>query len=243
MKKRTIVIPHEHGGWAMVSVPFLLGLFVGKPQLMHLPLFMGWLFLYLSSYPFLQSMKNKANRQHWIKWGTIYGLVAACCLVPSLVSHPALLYFGPLLLALLSVNIWHTRHKSERALLNDLCAILMFSLSGAAAYLVGGGGWDRMMASVVLFSFLYFTSSVFFVKAIFRERENKRWIAYTRAYHVLLPLVLWATGHLWMILAYAFSAARAFAFAGKPMRPSKAGMIEIVGAVLFVIFSAVLIQR
>ncbi|SCW53083.1 YwiC-like protein [Paenibacillus tianmuensis] len=243
MKKRSIVIPHEHGGWAMVSVPFLLGMFAGKPQLMHLPLFMGWLLLYLSSYPFLQSMKNKANRRDWIKWGTIYGLLAACCLALPLLSHPALLYFGPLLLVLLSVNIWHTRHKSERALINDLCAVLLFSIGGAAAYLAGGGGWDRMMASVVLFCFLHFTSSVFFVKAVFRERENRRWVAYTRVYHGLLPFVLWAGGYPWMILAYAFSAARAFAFAGKPIRPWKAGIIEIVGAVQFVILSAAIIQR
>ncbi|MFB6363457.1 hypothetical protein ACFCP7_05250 [Paenibacillus elgii] len=64
-----------------------------------------------------------------------------------------------------------------------------------------------MMISVVLFSFLHFTSSVFFVKAVFRERENRRWIAYTRAYHALLPFVLWVAGYPWMILAYVFSAA------------------------------------
>ena len=31
VKKQGIVIPHEHGGWAMVSVPFLIGMFAGHP--------------------------------------------------------------------------------------------------------------------------------------------------------------------------------------------------------------------
>lgn len=51
-KKKKLVIPHEHGGWAMVSVPFLTGMMVATPQWIHLTLFTGWLLLYLASYPF-----------------------------------------------------------------------------------------------------------------------------------------------------------------------------------------------
>lgn len=226
----------------MVSIPFLLGMLAGKPHFMHLPLFLGWLFLYMSSYPFLQSMKKNANRRHWIKWGLIYGILAGICLVLPLLSNPALLYFGPLLLALLSVNIWHAKHKSERALVNDLSAVLIFAIGGAAAYLLGGGGWDPMMAAVVLFGFLHFTGSVFFVKAVFRERGNNRWLAYTRIYHGLLPFALWAAGHPWMFFAYIYSIARTFAFAGKPMRPWKVGIIEIVGAMQFLVLSVTMIR-
>ncbi len=44
MKTPKIVIPHEHGGWAMVSVPFLLGMLSGAPNGLHAVLFLAWLF-------------------------------------------------------------------------------------------------------------------------------------------------------------------------------------------------------
>lgn len=242
MKQRRIVIPHEHGGWAMISVPFLLGMFAAGAQGMHLALFAAWLLLYLSSYPFLQSLKRSANKGYWIKWGSLYGVAALVCLIPALIDTPLLLYFGIPLCLLLLVNVWHTKHKSERALVNDMCAILIFSLGGAAAYLLGGGGWDRTMAAVVLLSFLYFTGSAFFVKTVFRERMNRRWTTYARVYHVIMLFVPWAIGFPWLTLPFVVPAVRTFLYGGKAMRPMKVGIIEIVGSVQFLALSAILIE-
>ncbi|WP_027084646.1 YwiC-like family protein [Cohnella panacarvi] len=242
MKQRKIVIPHEHGGWAMISVPFLLGMFAAEAQGMHLAMFAAWLLLYLSSYPFLQSIKRSANKSYWIKWGSLYGAAALVCLIPPLIDTPLLFYFGIPLCLLLLVNVWHTKHKAERALVNDMCAILIFSFGGAAAYLLGGGGWDRTMAAIVLLSFLYFMGSAFFVKSVFRERMNKRWTTYARAYHLIVLAVPWAIGLPWLTLPFVFSAVRAFVYGGKAMRPMKVGIIEIVGSVQFLALSALLIE-
>lgn len=241
MKKNRIVIPHEHGGWAMVSVPFFIGMMSGKPQWMHVFLFLAWFFLYLSSYPFLQSLKKRADRSRLIQWGIIYGVIAVLCLIPPLISMPQLFYFAPMLLVLLVVNIWFVKQKSERAFLNDLCAILIFSLGGAAAYLLGGGGWDYTILMVVVFNLLYFMGTVFFVKSVFRERKSKRWVAYAQVYHVLLLFIPWVLGNPWMGLAYLFAAVRALVLAGKVVRPMKVGIIEIIGAVQFLILTVILI--
>ncbi|MFB4322838.1 YwiC-like family protein [Priestia sp. BR_2] len=193
MKKTRIVIPREHGGWAMVSVPYFIGMVAAKPALLHLPLFLAWLFLYMASYPFLQSLKTPAKRKTWISWGTVYALVAAVFLVPVLVLKPSMLWFAPVLLVLIMVNVWHVLRKAERALLNDICAILLFCTGGAAAYMLGGGGFDQLLAAVVALNFLYFTGTVFFVKSVFRERKNRRWTAYAIMYHsvmLILPIFL-----------------------------------------------------
>ncbi|TMV50333.1 hypothetical protein FE783_12340 [Paenibacillus mesophilus] len=242
MKKRSVVIPHEHGGWAMVSVPFLFGMMAGTPGRMHFLLFLAWFFLYLSSYPLLQSIKRTANKGYWVRWSVLYGLTALVCLIPSLLYKPSLCYFGAPLMVLLLVNIWHAKRKSERAMVNDVCAILIFSIGGAAAYLLGGGEWDKTMAAVVLFSFLHFTGSAFFVKTVFRERTNKRWISYAYVYHGLLLVIPWSFGYPLLTLPYIFSAARTFAYAGKSLRPWKAGIVEIVGALQFLLLSAYFIQ-
>ena len=237
VKKQGMVIPHEHGGWAMVSVPFAIGMLTGKPQWMHVFLFLAWLFLYLASYPFLQSMKRRSDRGRLVKWGTIYGAIAVLSLIPPLLNRPQLLLFGPILLGLLAVNIWNVKRKTERALFNDLCAILIFSLGGAAAYLLGGGGWDPTMILIVAFNLLYFMGSVFFVKSVFRERKNKRWITYAYFYHAALLIVPWMLGNPWMAVAYIFSALRTFIYAGQAIRPMKVGIIEITGSVQFLVLA------
>ena len=226
----------------MVSVPFLLGMMAGQPQWLHLPLFMGWLFLYLSSYPFLQFLKRPAHRERWLKWGIGYGLVSLVFLIPAVIFKPSLFYFSPVLLGLLAVNIWHTKQKSERAVLNNVCALLIFCVGGAAAYSLAGGGWDQAMALIVLLCFLHFMGSVFFVKSVFRERKSLRWINYARIYHVLVLLIPFVMGLPWMSIAYVFSAGRTFLFAGKILRPWKVGIIEIIGSLQFLILSILLLH-
>lgn len=240
MNKQGPVIPHEHGAWAMVSVPFLFGTIASRPSWMHVPLFLAWLFLYLSSYPFLQAVKRKADKKRWVRWGAIYGAIAAGCLIPPLMEEPALFYFAFPFLALLLVNLWHTRQRSERALLNDLCAILIFSLGGAGAYVMGAGEWNQETTVIVLLSFLYFAGTAFFVKSVFRERKNRRWAVYARVYHLLLLLIPWGIGYPYLTFAYVFPAARAVALAGRSMRPMKVGILEIAGAVQFLLLAVLL---
>ncbi|OXS61077.1 hypothetical protein B1A99_05995 [Cohnella sp. CIP 111063] len=242
-KKKKLVIPHEHGGWAMVSVPFLVGMAAGTPQWIHLPLFAGWLLLYLASYPLLQAVKRAANRAYMLKWGAGYALGALACLIPPLIDRPELAYFGIPLAALLAVNVWHSKRKSERALLNDLCAIVSFSLAAAAAYLAGGGEWGAEMAALVALNFAYFMGTAFFVKTVFRERLNARWIAYAKIYHVLALAFPWTMGYPLMTIPFVFPALRAFVYAGQTMRPAKVGIMEIVGALQFLLLTVFLFHQ
>lgn len=237
-KQAKWVIPHEHGGWAMVSVPFLLGVAAGDPNWLHVPLFLGWMFFYLASYPLLQALKRKSERQRYIKWSIGYFALALASTAWPLIHEPGLFYFAPVLALLLAVNVRFVMKKAERALLNDLCAILSFSIGGAAAYLLGMGTTDTTMLAVVLFSFIYFTGSVFFVKTIFRERGQANWLWGARGYHITLiavPALLWSP---WMMAPYIFPAYRTFKYAGHVLRPMKVGIIEIIGAVQFLVLAA-----
>lgn len=240
--KKNMVIPHEHGGWAMVSIPFLFGIAAGTPQWMHFLLFLAWFFLYLASYPFLKAVKRSKDRKHFIQWGTLYGCIALVCVILPLLQNPSLFYFAIPLILLLIVNIWHAKRKSEREFINDLCAIHIFSLGGAAAYLIGDGDWDETMAMVVIFNFMYFMGTVFFVKTVFRKRGNTRWLTAAYIYHVLLLILPWILGYPWMTLSYIFAAARTFFYGGKQLRPMKVGIIEVIGSILFLLISLIVIE-
>ncbi|WIV20286.1 YwiC-like family protein [Paenibacillus polygoni] len=237
MKQNKIVIPHEHGGWAMISVPFLFGVMAGTPRFSHILLFIAWLFLYLASYPLLQAIKRKKQRTHLLKYAVIYGVIAIAALLYPLIDKPQLFYFGIPFLILLSVNIWHVKKKAERAILNDFCAIVIFSLGGAASYLYAGGSWDAEMLTIVLYNLLYFMGTALFVKTIFRERGNSAWEKAAKIYHILILFIPFILGQPWMVLPYIFPLVRAFLYAGKSMKPMKAGILEVIGALQFIIIS------
>ena len=232
------ILPREHGGWAMVSVPFLLGMFVGGPQWMHLPLFFGWLLFYLAAYPFRLALMRRKDRRDFVRWALIYWALGMVFLIPPLVSEPSLLWAGPVLVALFCVNGWYAYRRNERSFINDLCAILAFSVGGAASYVVGAGTWDAMTLWVAVTCVLYFLGSVFFVKSVFRERKNAGWLNASKGYHLSL-LIFAALLEPWFVLPYAFPTVRAFAWGGKAIRPIKVGVIEIVGSVLFLVFSVI----
>ncbi len=235
MKKAKVVIPREHGGWAMISVPYIIGMMAAQPVALHLPLFLAWLLLYLASYPLLQALRRGNKKKSWLKWGGGYAASAAAFLIPVVLMEPWVLGFAPVLLAFMMVHIWHVRRKAERALFNDICAILLFCTGGAAAYFLGGGGFDNGLTAVVLFNFLYFTGTVFFVKSVFRERKNRRYTYYSKIYHAVILAVPLLFGNPWLSLAYLFPLLRALKFSGTSMKPMKVGILETVGAVQFLI--------
>lgn len=237
MNNKKIVLPHEHGGWAMVSVPFLFGVLAGTPRWSHILLFIAWLFLYLASYPLLQALKRKKQRNHLLKFFAIYGVIGLAAVIYPLIVKPQLFYFGIPFIILLSLNIWHVKHKSERAILNDFCAILIFSLGGAASYLYGDGGWSYEMLTIVLYNLVYFMGTAFFVKTVFREKKNPTWKRVSQIYHIVILIVPILLGQPWMILPFIFPLIRTFLFSGKTMRPMKVGIMEIIGAVQFIIIS------
>ncbi|MFC7679968.1 YwiC-like family protein [Paenibacillus sp. GCM10028914] len=234
---KKIVLPHEHGGWAMVSVPFLFGVLAGTPRWSHILLFIAWLFLYLASYPLLQALKRKKQRTHLLKFAAIYGLIGLTAVIYPLIIKPQLFYFAIPFLLLLSLNIWHVKRKSERAIFNDFCAILIFALGGAASYMYGDGGWNFEMLTIVLYNLVYFMGTAFFVKTVFREKNNAAWKKASYIYHVLILIVPIVLGQPWMILPFLFPLIRTFLFSGKTMRPMKVGIMEIIGAVQFIIIS------
>lgn len=222
----------------MVSVPFLLGMFVGGPKWLHVPLFIGWLLFYLAAYPFRLALIQRRDWRSFIRWALIYWALGMIFLLPPLIVEPSILWAGPVLVVLFGINGWYAYRRNERSFVNDLCAILAFSVGGAAAYVVGAGKWDVMALWVVVPCVLYFLGSVFFVKSVFRERKNEKWQIASKGYHLLL-LFLTALLEPWFVLPLAFSAFRAFMWGGKTIQPMKAGIIEIVGSVLFLVLSVI----
>ncbi len=67
-----LVIPKQHGAWAMLVIPFLLSVILGKPTMYHIPLFLAWFFIYLATYPFLIYIKQKKKKRLFTCFNCIF---------------------------------------------------------------------------------------------------------------------------------------------------------------------------
>lgn len=231
-----LLLPKEHGAWAMLIVPFAVSAAVHERSWLHLPLFLGWFFLYLSSQPLLMIMRNNNNYAVCKKWLLIYGGFAIAFLIWPIFYYPNLLRLGAIIVPLLVVNIYFARKKRERDLLNDLSAIAQLSLGAVASGYVAGGVWTERSLLVWLFSVLFFMGSVFYVKTMIREKNNRVFQVISRVYHTaLVGLVFIITGSWIPAFAYVPSMIRAFLLSGRAMTPLQIGKLEIANSLFFTI--------
>ncbi|WP_040204517.1 YwiC-like family protein [Neobacillus jeddahensis] len=234
-----LFLPKQHGAWAMLIIPFLLGMIDGGLLWQHFPFFIGWLFLYLATYPMLLLFKRK-KISFYTKWTIIYMVPALLLLLFPLLVRPAIVLYGLLMLPFFMINAFYTAKNQDRAFINDMSAIIAFSLAGlASSYL--GQGFLTLETIIFIFvpSVLYFTGCTFYVKSMIRERKNSKfkWISW--AYHLLL-VAAWFFSGFWIVaLAYIPSLLRAILFYGKKLTPKQIGIYEIINSAIFFIITTI----
>lgn len=234
-----LFLPKQHGAWAMLVIPFWLGVIEGGFVWKHTPFFIGWLLLYLATYPMLLLFKKK-KMAFYTKWTLIYMIPALLLLLIPFLARPSIVFFGVLMLPFFAINAYFTSKNQDRAFLNDISAIMAFSIAGlASSYL--GTGTITAHASIFTFltSILFFIGCTFYVKTMIREKKNIhfKWISWS--YHLLL-VVSWMISGYWIVaLAYIPSALRAFIFYGKPLTPKQIGVYEIVNSAVFFILMSI----
>lgn len=234
-----LFLPKQHGAWAMLIIPFWLGVINGGYLWQHIPFFIGWLLLYLATYPMLLLFKKK-KIPFYTKWTLIYIVPALLLLGIPLAARPSLFYFGLLMMPFFMINAYYTSKNQDRAFMNDISAIFAFSIAGLASnYLMQGS----MTATAIIFAFitsvLFFIGCTFYVKSMIREKKNAKfkWISW--GYHFLLVLVWFISGFWIIALAFIPSLLRAILFYGKKLSPKQIGIYEIINSGLFFIIIAI----
>lgn len=231
-----LLLPREHGAWAMLLVPFLLGLAL-QPTWMHLPLFLGWFLLYLFLTPLMMLIKKKGDSSYYTRWLLIYGIPATIFLLFVVIKYPALIWLGLGMIPFFLVNVYFARKNRERSFWNDVVAIFELAIGGVASAYVALGEWSMNQVYVWAVSVLFFLSSVFFVKTMIREKKNMKFRYLSWTYHILLVIGVWVvTGHVWLVLAYVPSMLRAIIVGGRNLTPLQVGLMEIGNTLWFTIF-------
>jgi hypothetical protein len=235
-----LFMPKQHGAWAMLIIPFWLGAAASEIIWQHVPFFIGWLLLYLGTYPLLLMFKKK-KIPFYRKWALIYIIPALAFLMVPLFTTPTIVSFGLAMIPFFLINAYFSAKNKERALLNDLSAIVVFSIAGLASSYLPNSDINENAILVFASSILFFTGSTFYVKTMIREKKNSqfKWISWT--YHLLVPVLWFSAGEIIVAVAAVPSLIRAVAFYGKPLSVMKVGIYEIVNAVLFFIIMLIAI--
>lgn len=223
-------IPNQHGAWAMLITPVVVGALLGGVTAWHPLLLLAWLSAYCLNFFTGLAVKSRRPRRY-ARQLTTYALLAALLGGPVLVSHPDLLILGVVAVPVFLANLWFITRRNERAWLNDVLGIVLAAFVGFGAYLLGVDAGHRdaaLAAGALAVVTAYFIGTVFYVKTMIRERGDARWLAVSIGYHAALVLIL-VVAEWWFLAAVAGAALiRAIVVPRFSWSPKRVGLVEVV---------------
>ncbi|ARD40994.1 YwiC-like family protein [Actinomyces gaoshouyii] len=213
-------VPNQHGAWAMLIVPPMVGWVVGGWSWLNLLLLPAWWNGYLTYWAWSQWLRTRSARKRALlipPMVTYTGLTAGLGLLTILLA-PYLLQWAVPMLPLLGIaahEVWRGRERSlPSGLSTTAAASLMAGITyclavhGAGGFLGTGGadgaglpgsspngrlvGWPWMWL-VTASTAAYFCGTVPYIKSMIRERFNYRLLAWTVGAHAVV-----AAGALWL---------------------------------------------
>jgi len=173
-------IPKEHGSWAMLIVPLVVGLSVAPGWHWRSPvLWVAALAFFLLRYPLAMLVKTRrraasSQRVELWRWAAIYGGLAGLC-GGWLVLANGLWWLVPMSLlgALLVVlHLWLVARRQEMSVTGELSAIIGLAMGAPMAYYVAGGQLDAIALLLWLINGLYFGGTVFYIKLKVRQQPR-----------------------------------------------------------------------
>ncbi|MFQ5602409.1 MAG: YwiC-like family protein [bacterium] len=217
-----ILIPKEHGAWAMWIMPFIIGVAAaGEIKTVTWLIFGSCLSAFAARTALGAAIRQRArNTSLAIKCicvGAFEIICAIAFVLPIIYSgNYNILILGLIAAALLIADLWWIRDRTERQLSAELLGVAGFSLAAPAAFIATRGVWHVEAVMLWLISFGYFAGSVFFVKLrLIRlsgkpSQRQKSERIYTRlivAYVVLISLgtlllPFWIPVPSWLILGF-----------------------------------------
>jgi hypothetical protein len=249
-------LPKEHGAWAMLYVPFIVGTLVAGEisiGVWMLALSVSCVFIARESLlAWWRARDRKQDQREPLKYLLTYLGLASLFGAPLVFIHHLfwLLLFGLAALILLSLNARQAMHREDRRISGEMIAIAGLTLTGPASYYVSRGAFDIIALWIWALSAAYFTSSVFYVKlrvySLNQRKEQLRRQTWWRCalYHGFLAgslILLALTGSLNLFILAAFSPVliRSFWQLARPanrINLRRVGVLEIIYSLVFLVF-------
>lgn len=236
-------VPRQHGAWAMLLLPVLLGVAASAPNPWQLAVAGAALAAYLASATAQTWSRTRRPPEYRLPM-TVYGTIAAVLALTLLVAFPALALAGLVVVPTGVVVFRSARPGTRRDLANSLLQVAQaLVLVPATAWV--SGAWDPpRVAAYTCVAAAYQVGTVLVVRSVLRERGNTAFATLSAAFH--LGLLVGAAA--WLPLPYAVVAAglagraaalpivqRRLAGGPRPLRPVHVGIVEIIASLAVVI--------
>ena len=174
------LLPKEHGAWAMLIVPLLLGVIIAPAW--HgrvLVLLAATLGFFLARHPLALLVKTRKRPAadtislRW--WALVYGGIMGLgggwlVLVEGLWWLALLGLVGGLLLLF---HLWLIARRQEMSAIGELTGIFGLALGAPMAYYAASGLLDTTAAMLWLINVLYFGGTVFYIKLKVRQQPRE----------------------------------------------------------------------
>ena len=180
--------PRQHGAWAMLAVPLLLGIAATAGSAWHLLLAVAAVAGYLAAAT-AQAWLRARRRPDYVPSLAVYGGIFAIAGLVLVVAFPALLLSAVVVVPAGALVVGGARPGTPRDLANSLAQTAIALVLVPAAGLVSGA-WD---ASVVVVATAvaggYLVGTVLVVRSVIRERGNRGFAALSVGFHVACAIV------------------------------------------------------
>lgn len=182
-------MPNQHGAWAMLATPLLVGVLASSAQPAHVLLAAFWFCGYFAFFATGLWLKSR-RRPRYAQPVRVYVATAVALGALLLAARPDLVRWAPLFVIPLGVGLYASATRDERSLWSGLTTAIGSSLMTVVAYDVGGGtDWRRAWLLTAVLA-AYFAGTVFYVKSVIRERGNTAYLVASVLFHALATTAL-----------------------------------------------------
>ncbi|HPF82346.1 YwiC-like family protein [Nostocoides australiense] len=222
-------VPNQHGAWAMLAAPLLVGILASRPAAVLVPLTAFWFAGYFAFFAVGLWLKSRRKARYFPPVRA-YAVISAVLGVVTLVLDPGLARWAPLFLLPLGVGLVASATRTERSLVSGLATATGSCLMAVVAYDAGGGtDWSRIWIIAAVLA-AYFGGTVVYVKTMIRERDSRAHYLLSVTWHALSTLAMLVVS--WPLVAvFALLTARAALFPRRAMTPKTVGLIEIAATI------------
>jgi len=236
-------LPRQHGAWAMLALPILVGIATSGFVPSQLLLAGAAVSAYLASAT-LQAWLRARRRPSYVPSIVAYGAATMLLGIVLLVLEPRLLLAALVLLPTGALTLAAARPGTPRELALSLAQVAQASVLAPAAMLLAGETSWWALAAATGIAAAEMAGSVLVVRSVIRERDNVGFAVRSAGYHAVITLVAAAT----IPLAYAALGAcltaraaglplarRRLAAAGGGLRPIQVGLVEAIASIALVV--------
>lgn len=250
-------VPRQHGAWAMLAIPLLVGVAASRPDPWQVVLAATSVAGYLASSVALDWLRARQGRQgrqgargrqhrggdrHLVPMA-VYGTLFAVTGIALVAAHPGLVTILPVIVPAGAVAVNQSARGHPRSLVASLAqASQALMLVPAAALVAGPVDWPTVLRATFVAG-LFLVGTVLVVRSLIRERGNTAFVSLSVGFHVVavaieavvLPTAWIGLGVLLTLRAAGLPILQR-GLAGGPwrLRPIHVGLVELAASSLVV---------